>query len=57
MFVSVIIICTCLHFLAGILTELVTRRAKSDFEKELVLQHHEKCFMYGLIALAIVLNK
>lgn len=31
-------------------------RNPTNLDKELVIQHHEKCFMLGLIALAVVMR-
>lgn len=44
---------TGLHFFATI---VINFRNSTKIDKELVIQHHEKCVMFGLIAIAVYMR-
>ena len=48
---ATVVALTALHLVASVLPYF---RNSTGVDKELVLQHHEKCVMLGLIALAIL---
>jgi len=51
--IGAVITLTIIHFGASIYSYW---RNPTKIDKELVVQHHERCTMYGLIALAILMR-